>query len=98
DYHDAVNFAREAIRRDDRAEFNALLAEALSMNPHWSKKSEEAWLRAIQLDPFDPTYPLSLGRLYARAGMKQRAREQYDKALQVQPDLDEAKQAIKDLR
>jgi hypothetical protein len=98
DYHDAINFCNEAIRRDERPEFQALLAEALMMNPHWSKKAEAAWLRAIELNPFDATYPLALGRLYARAGLKQRAREQFENAIQVQPDLDDARRALKELR
>lgn len=98
DYHDAINFCNEAIRRDERPEFHALLAEALMMNPHWSKKAEASWLRAIELNPFDGTYPLALGRLYARAGLRQRAREQFENALQVQPDLADAQRALKDLR
>jgi Tfp pilus assembly protein PilF len=98
DYHDAIQFAREAIRRDERAEFHAVLAESLTMNPHWSKKAEESWMRAIELDPYAATYPLALGRLYAKAGLRQRAREQFEKALALQPENEDAKAALKEVK
>jgi tetratricopeptide (TPR) repeat protein len=97
DYHSTVQFVREAIRRHETAEYQALLGDALSMNPHWGKKAEEAYMRAMQLDPYDPRLPLALGRIYARAGLKQRARDQFDKALTIQPDFEDAKLAMKEL-
>ena len=97
DYHSTIQFVREAIRHHETAEYQALLGDALAMNPHWGKRAEEAYMRAMQLDQYDPRLPMALGRIYARAGLKQRAREQFDKALGIQPDLEDAKQAIREL-
>jgi len=97
DYHAAVQHLRDAIRRNERAEYHALLGDMLAMNPHWGKKAEEAYLRAMQLDPYDATLPLALGRIYAKAGLKQRAREQYERAAGLAPDLEDVRQAIRDL-
>lgn len=97
DYHSTIQFVREALRRHETAEYQALLADALAMNPHWGKKAEEAYMRAMELDQYDARLPLALGRIYARAGLKQRAKEQFERALTISPDLEDAKQAIREL-
>lgn len=97
DYHGAIQFAREAIRRHETGEYQALLGDALAMNPHWGKKAEEAYLRAMQLSQYDPRLPLALGRIYARAGLKQRAREQFEHSLALQPDFEDARLALREL-
>jgi tetratricopeptide (TPR) repeat protein len=97
DYHAAIQHLRDAIRRNERAEYHALLGDVLAMNPHWGKKAEEAYLRAMQLDPYDATLPLALGRIYAKAGLKQRAREQFEHAAALAPDLEDVRQALRDL-
>jgi tetratricopeptide (TPR) repeat protein len=98
DYHRAIEFAREAIRLNETAEAHALLGDALSMNPLWGKRAEESYLRAMQMDRFDARLPLSLGRIYLRAGLKQRAREMFEKAIEIQPDFEDAKAALKDAK
>jgi tetratricopeptide (TPR) repeat protein len=98
DYHHAVEFTREAIRLNETAEYQALLGDALSMNPLWGKRAEEAYLRAMQLDHFDPRLPLVLGRIYAKAGLKARAKEMFEKSLDIQADFEDAKAALKELK
>ena len=96
DYHATVQMAREALRRDETARYQALLADALAMNPHWGKKAEEAYQRAMELDKYDARLPLALGRIYLRAGLKNRAREQFEAALAIQPEMEEARQALRE--
>ncbi len=96
DYHATIQMMREALRRDETARYHALLGDALAMNPHWGKKAEEAYQRAMELDKYDAKLPLALGRVYQRAGLRQRAREQFEKSLTLQPDLEEAKQALRE--
>lgn len=98
DYHAAIQFLQQAVRKHETARSHALLAECLSQNPHWTHKAEDAYRRAMELDQFDARLPLALGRLYARAGLKGRAREQYQKALEIQADLEDAKQALRELK
>jgi tetratricopeptide (TPR) repeat protein len=97
DYHEAVLVLQQAIRLNETAETQALLAEALAQNPRWAHRAEHAYRRAMELDQFDPRLPVALGRIYQRAGLTQRAREMFERALQIQPDFDEARRALKEL-
>lgn len=98
DVHSAVQYLREAVRLHERGEDQELLGDALAMNPHWRRKAEEAYQRAMELMGFRPDIPLKLGRLYARSGATTKAREAFEKALELQPDHEEAKAALKDLK
>jgi len=47
----------------------------------------EIGMRAIELDPFSPTASTELGQTFFFAGRREDARKQYEKALQLEPDL-----------
>ena len=47
---------------------------------------------------FRPDLPYKLGALYARSGAATKARAAFEKVLELQPDHDEAKAALKDLK
>lgn len=98
DFHSAVQYLRESIRLHESAEAQELLGDALAMNPHWRRKAEEAYRRAMELDRFQPHLPVKLGRLYAHSGMLAKARVAFEQALEIQSDYEDAKQALKDLR
>jgi tetratricopeptide (TPR) repeat protein len=98
DYHSAVQYLREGIRLHDSSEAQEMLGDALAENPHWRRKAEEAYQRAMELDRFKPHLPVKLGNLYAHAGMTAKARAAYERALDIQSDYEDAKQAIRDLR
>lgn len=98
DFHTAIQMARESVRLHETAAAQAILAEALAQNPHWAKKAEEAYLRAMQLDQFNAALPMALGRIYARHGLKERAKEQFQRTLEIQSDHAEAKAALKELK
>ena len=98
DFHSAVQYLREAVRLHESGEVQERLGDALSMNPHWRRKAEEAYLRAMELMKFRPDIPFKLGALYARSGAIAKARQAFEKALELQPDHDEAKAALKDLK
>ncbi len=51
--------------------------------------AEENYLRATQLDPWNPEYWMRLGRLYKRRGMSLRARRNFEEALKLVPNKPE---------
>jgi len=97
DYHAAVQLLQQALRLNETAEAQALLAECLAQNPRWAHRAEHAYRRAMELDAFDPNLPVALGRIYQRAGLKQRARECFERALEIQADCADAKAGLKEL-
>lgn len=98
DFHSAVQYLREAVRRHETAEYQELLGDALRQNPHWRKRAQEAYSRSAELDRFNPDVVLKLGRLFAQSGLTDRARAQFERCLEIQPDHEEAKLAIKRLK
>ncbi len=98
DYHSAVQYLREGLRLHESAEAQEMLGDALAENPHWRRKAEEAYQRAMELDRFKPHIPVKLGRLYSHAGMKAKARAAFERSLEIQSDYEDAKQALTDLK
>lgn len=90
DYHSAVQLLRDAVRMHETARHHAALAEALSHNPHWLHRAEESYRRAMQLAQFDTNIPLALGRLYARTGHVEKARQQFERVLEMAKGHEEA--------
>jgi len=86
DYHNAIQYGKLAISHNaSDARYYALLADCQIRNPEsrWQRQAEENYLRATELDPWNPEYWLCLGRLYKKAGMTTRARRNYDEALKL---------------
>jgi tetratricopeptide (TPR) repeat protein len=61
------------------------------------KKAEQDFLKAIQLEPWNPEGYFGLGVLYKTEGLQTRAIKQFEKALEVEPDHDKAREALEDL-
>ncbi len=59
------------------------LSKALSNLPRRLKHAEEALLEAIKLDRFNSEYYSELGHIYLKAGLKKRAKRQFEKALEL---------------
>jgi len=59
------------------------LSLALSKIPSKLKEAEEALLQAIRLDPFNSDHIANLGLIYLKAGLKTRAKQQFEKALRL---------------
>jgi len=65
--------------------------------PAYKKKAEEDFLRAIEMEPWNAECYLGLGLLYLGEGLKVKAKKQLLKALEIDPDHYQAKQALKEL-
>jgi hypothetical protein len=101
DYHNAIQYGKLAISyHPEDARYYFLLAECQIRNPEarWQRMAEQNYLRAIQLDPWNVEYPLSLGRFYKRRGLNLRARKQFEKALELAPSHEVATKELESLR
>jgi tetratricopeptide (TPR) repeat protein len=92
DYHNAIQYGKLAISHNaSNARYYCLLADCQVRNPEgrWQRMAEENYRRATQLDPWNPEYWVSLGRLYKRRGMRLRARKNFEEALKLVPNKSE---------
>jgi Tfp pilus assembly protein PilF len=92
DYHNAIQYGKLAISHNPSdARYFCLLADCQVRNPEgrWQRMAEENYRRATQLDPWNPEYWVSLGRLYKKRGMRLRARKNFEEALKLVPNKPE---------
>jgi tetratricopeptide (TPR) repeat protein len=97
-YEEAIIFFEEAIRlKRNKADYYLLLAMAESKLPAYKKKAEQDYLRAVEMEPWNPEGYLGLGMLYLSEGLRIKAKRQFKKALEVDPDHQQAKIALADM-
>jgi len=77
--------ARKAMLEGD---FHNAIQYCQSRNPEarWQRMAEENLTKATELDPWNPEYWISLGRLYKKRGLKLRAKRQFQEALKLVPN------------
>jgi curved DNA-binding protein CbpA len=94
-YEEALALLEEAVRlKDDKGDYYLLLAMAESKIPSLSKKAERNFLRAIEIEAWNPEAYVGLGYLYKREGLALRSRKQFEKALELDPDHKAARQGL----
>jgi tetratricopeptide (TPR) repeat protein len=85
-YWQASEAFRWATRLDpERPLYWSYLGLSLCNQPRRLKEAEEAILQAIRLEPYKARHYANLGNIYLKAGLKKRARRQFEKALQYDP-------------
>lgn len=67
----------------------------LSRIPRRGHEAEEYYLKAIEMAPSKIDYHLELGSFYSRTGLRTKALTVLNKALQIKPDSDKIREAIK---
>ncbi len=90
----AASEFEEAVRLDPthaRAWYNLGLARSQLRNP---KGAIEALRHGEQADPSDPRIPYARATIHANLGQQQEAREAAERALQLAPDMPEARQFL----
>lgn len=75
-----------------------LLSKSISNIPGRLKDAETAILEAIKLDPFNADYYAYLGNIYLKAGLRRRAKKQFDKALSIDSDHSKAIKGLEQIR
>lgn len=97
-YDDAVVLLEEAVRlRKNKGDFHLLLAMAESKIPAYRKKAEEDFLKAINLESWNPEGYVGLGFLYKNEGLLTKASRQFKKALETDPDHKLAQQELQQI-
>jgi len=67
---------------------------SLSRIPRRSHEAEEHLRRAIELDPEVSSYHMELGNLYLKGGLKSRALQHFEQALELDPASDAARKGV----
>src|SRR5665647_649358 len=97
-YDEAIAYLEEAVRmRRDKADYYLLLAMCESKMPPYVKKAEQDFLKAIQLEPWNPEGYVGLGLLYKAEGLNTKAIKQLEKALEAEPTHPTAREALEEL-
>jgi DnaJ-class molecular chaperone len=93
--HDATQFFRNAVQLDpSQGEYHRELGIVEMRNPRWQKSAEESLRRAIQLEQTDARALAHLGQIYQGNGLKRRAIETYQTALEWDPENDMARAGL----
>ncbi|MGD8375818.1 MAG: tetratricopeptide repeat protein [Acidobacteriota bacterium] len=100
DYFNCIQYCKLAVKFNDReAPFFSLMGDALLKNPdhRWQRLAEESYLRASEIDPWNADYLVALGKLYREQGLAMRARKQFEKALEILPHHNAAREELRSL-
>jgi curved DNA-binding protein CbpA len=94
-YDEALKLLEEAVRlKKNKGIYFLMLAKAKSKVPPFHKKAEEAFLKAIKLEPSNPEFYVGLGTYYKEERFFDKAKKQFKEALEIDP---ENKIALKEL-
>jgi len=97
-FDEAVSYLEEAVRlRRDKADYFLLLAMAESKVPSYLRKAEGDFLKAINLEPWNPEAYVGLGVLYKSEGLQTKAVRQLEKALEADPEHAKARQELAEM-
>ena len=97
-FDEAIAYLEEAIRiRKDKGDYYLLLAMVESKVAAYVKKAEGDFLRAIQLEPWNPEGYFGLGLLYKDAGLQTKAIKNLEKAVEADRDHAGAREALEEL-
>jgi curved DNA-binding protein CbpA len=91
----AVEAFAAAVRLDPvKSEYFYHYGVSLAHIPRRRHEAEENLKKAIEIDPLKSAYRLELGALYMKSGLKAKALDVYNAALQQNPAADEFRKAI----
>jgi curved DNA-binding protein CbpA len=94
-YDEALKLLEETVRlKKNKGIYFLMLAKAKSKVPPFHKKAEEAFQKAINLEPSNPEFYVGFGTYYKEEGFFDKAKKQFKKALEMDP---ENKIALKEL-
>lgn len=98
-YYGATDVLRWIVKNDPKnPEAWRYLSLSLAKIPGKLKEAETSILEAIRIDPFNSRYFSDLGNIYLDAGIVKRARQQFEKAIRIDPENDEAKKGMERTR
>ncbi len=97
-YEEALVLLEEAIRlKKNKGDYYLLLAMAESKISSLHRKAEADFLKAVELDPWSAEGFVGLGLLYKQEEMMTKARKQFQRALEIDPDHRVAQKELEEL-
>jgi len=97
-YEEAAMFLEQAVRfNDTKGDYYLLLAMAESKVNALSKKAERDFIRAIELEPWNPEGHVGLGLLYKKEGLLKRAAKEFERALEIEAGHKVARHELREL-
>ena len=94
-YEEALVYFEEAIRiKSNKANYFLYLAMAESKVPSFHEKAEEDFHKAIELEPWMAQGFVALGEFYDEEGLSVKAKRQFKKALDIDPEHKSALKAL----
>ncbi len=90
DYHSAIQLLEQAVKVDPQPEYLSLLGDCQAENPKWLDRAAANYGRASRSRPNDPFLRIKLGRVYELQRQPDRARQEYEAALELAPAQPEA--------
>lgn len=92
DFWNAAEQFRWVVKEEPRnSKAWSYLSLSLSKIPQRLKEAEEALLEAIRIEPFNSDHQANLGLIYLKAGLRLRAKHQFEKALKLDPHNERAR-------
>jgi curved DNA-binding protein CbpA len=86
-YEEALVFLEQAVRLyREKASYFLLLAMTQAKLHVYRKEAEKNFIRALKLEPWNAEVYAALGLLYKKEGLLIKAKKQFEKALQIDPD------------
>lgn len=97
-YEDAVILLEEAVRlSSSKGRYYLLLAMTESKISTFRRKAEQDFLKAIELESLNSECYVGLGLFYKEEGFKARAKKQFNRALEIDPEHNVALRELEEL-
>jgi len=97
-YEDALTLLEEAVRlRPNKGDYYLMLGMTESRIPFYRKKAEQDFLKAIELEPWNPEGFVGLGVLYKQEGLLTKARRHLEKALEMDSEHEMASKELSEM-
>ncbi len=94
-YEEALVYFEEAIKlKSSKANYHLFLAKTEAKVPLFRGKAEEDFLKAIDLEPWNPELYVALGEFYSLEGLSVKSGRQFKKALDIEPEHEVALKAL----
>jgi curved DNA-binding protein CbpA len=94
-YEEALVFLEQSVRQSqDKARYFMLLAMTQSKLHIYRQEAEKNFIRATRLEPWNAEAFVGLGVLYKKEGLHVKAKKQFERALQIDPDHKIAKKEL----
>lgn len=99
DYWKVAQLCKQAIKNHPvESKYYHLMATAYAKHPRFGKDAEQCFYKALEMDPWNPDYHVDLAWFYLSQGLSKRALTHCEKALQIMPHHEKAKNLMVEIK